>query len=380
MTGSPRICMAHPNPGPECETFIQALADRLPGVCDVLHGGHMPCFDKTGRPLSGKAPAELPPQFSTDGIPATPEEQGHYDALVQHLEDLAPDVVLAEYGPTGVAMHRICRDLGIPLAVKFHGYDCSVRETVAKYRAGYDRLFREARAVIAVSDSQVRALEKLGAPSDRLHLIPTGVDVRLFSPASPGENPPNFISVGRFVDKKGPEGVLCAFALVHRDNPETRLTMVGDGILRETCVRLAGHLGLTDVVSFPGRLTHDEVRHELARARCFVQHSLTPPSGDREGTPNAVLEASASALPVVATRHGGIPDAVIHKTTGLLCEEGDVEAMAAHMAHLADTPADAVRYGLAGRRHMEENYAMADNVRALVRVLADICQRPEEPR
>lgn len=367
-----RICMAHPNPGPECETFIQALVDRLPGVCDVLYGGHMPCFDGGGRLLTGREPESLPPDFAVDGIPATPRQQENYEALMLHLADLKPDVVLAEYGPTGVAMHRICRELGIPLTVKFHGYDCSVRETVGKYRAGYDALFPMAEALVCVSRSQRETLLEMGADEDKVHVIPTGVDTGGFGHASPASELPRFLSVGRFVEKKSPDTVVRAFAEVVKEVPGARLTMVGEGVLRNDCIRLAQELGVSGSVDFPGRMPHPAVRDALGRARCFVQHSVTAQNGDREGTPNAILEASASCLPVVATRHAGITDAVVHGTTGLLGDEHDVQAMAENMIRMARNPREAEAMGKAGREHMKMNYEMDRMTETLEQLLQRI--------
>jgi glycosyltransferase involved in cell wall biosynthesis len=94
----------------------------------------------------------------------------------------------------------------------------------------------------------------------------------------------------------------------------------------------------------------------LQRGLAFVQHSVRAPSGDSEGTPVAILEAAASGLPVVSTRHAGIPEAVLDEVSGLLVEEGNVSAMADAMCRLLDTPGLAVRMGEAGRKHMQINF------------------------
>jgi glycosyltransferase involved in cell wall biosynthesis len=103
------------------------------------------------------------------------------------------------------------------------------------------------------------------------------------------------------------------------------------------------------------------MRNSLA----FVQHSLTAPNGDTEGTPVGIMEASASGLPVVSTRHGGIPDAVIHEKTGYLVEEGDDKAMGQHMIKLCENPEHAREMGLAGRKHMQEHYEHSDQISKL---------------
>lgn len=375
-SSAPRVCLAHPNPGPRCETFIQALIDRLPGLCEVLHGGHMPCFDRSGRSLVADPSPHLPPEFSPDGQPGTERERMYFEAVLAHLGQLRPDVVFAEYGPTGVALAEACARLDIPLVVKFHGYDCSVRETIAKYRAGYARIFRQARALVAVSAHMAQALAALGAPQDKLRVIPTGVDTGRFQVGDPGAAPAHFVAVGRFVNKKAPLLTLLAFLQVAAEEPRARLTMLGDGPLREACLGLCRAMGLESRVVLPGAVGHAEVAAALGSARAFAQHSVTALNGDSEGTPNAVLEACASGLPVVGTRHAGIPEVVLHEETGLLCDEGDVDTMAAHMLRLAREPETAARLGRNGRARVEALYRQEDLLGALARILQEAARRP----
>jgi glycosyltransferase involved in cell wall biosynthesis len=101
---------------------------------------------------------------------------------------------------------------------------------------------------------------------------------------------------------------------------------------------------------------------------------LRAADGDSEGTPVAVLEASACGLPVVSTRHGGIIDAVIDGTSGFLVEEGDVEAMAEHMLRLVRDPGLAATLGAAGRRHIVDNYSAEKSLSRLRAVLLDAAQ------
>ena len=128
--------------------------------------------------------------------------------------------------------------------------------------------------------------------------------------------------------------------------------MIGGGPLFERCVELADDLGVSGSVEFPGFLPHEELAAVQRSARAFVQHSMEAPSGDSEGMPVAILEAAASGLPVVATRHAGIPDAVIDGVTGFLVDEGDVAAMSARMIQLAIDPALAAEFGVRARSHI----------------------------
>jgi glycosyltransferase involved in cell wall biosynthesis len=177
--------------------------------------------------------------------------------------------------------------------------------------------------------------------------------------------------VARLAPKKAPGNSIRAFKKVLDAFPDATLTMVGaKEELYNECLALTRALNLTDKVIFTGRKTPEEIVSLLHRSRAFVQHSVVAPGGDSEGTPNAILEASACGLPVVSTLHGGIKEAVIHGQTGYLVEEDDIEGMAGYMSKLAGDPALALQLGKNGRRHMMENYTMEKQIRNLYHILS----------
>lgn len=364
-----KICLVHPNPGAICEAFIRAHVSSLPGVSAVLYGGHMPLFDQAERILHSELPLISSLLFSPDGVGQTEEHELAARSMASYLSANDISVVLAEYGPTGVAMLKPCSLSGVPLVVHFHGYDVSLKQVLEKYRAGYGRLFSRASAIVAVSFEMKRDLMAFGAPGEKIAVNPCGVDPSVFCLACPADSPPHFIAVGRFVDKKAPETVIEAFSEVARRVDNATLTMIGDGVLRGDCMRMAGNMGLSDLISFPGTLPHVDVAREMRRARCFVQHSVTALTGDKEGTPVSVLEASASGLPVVSTRHAGIVEAVVHGQTGLLCEEYDLASMTRHMLKMAEYPELAETYGKAGREHVKARYDIQDRMKDLHAIL-----------
>lgn len=370
---SPRstICIVHPNPGSKCETFIRAHIERLRGVGEILHGGHMPLFNSNCQRLHSTLPQTPALLFSPDGPAIDDLQEKAITNMVDFLRRQKVDVVLAEYGPTGIAMNAPCRRAGIPLVVHFHGYDVAMTAVLEKYRLGYSWLFAEVAAVVAVSREMKNDLLRLGAPEKRLHYNPCGVDTMMFQSVDPAANPPRFVSVGRFVDKKAPEATLAAFTRVLPKVPEAELVMVGDGILLDSSRRLSRCLGISERVTFSGRLAHRDVALTMRGARCFVQHSVTAASGDKEGTPISVLEAGASALPVIATRHGGIADSVVHGETGLLCDEMDIETMACHMLDVARDSKLAARMGMAARERVCRLYDIHGRMAALQTILKD---------
>lgn len=376
----PRICQIQPNRDAYSERFIAAHARGLPAAVDVLYGGWFPRWRADGRLL-------LPPPLGAarthiDRLPRRlrgPIRAAADLGLAAYLRAARSELVLAEYGPSGVEVARACAWARVPLAVHFHGADAYERGTLAAYAARYPALFAQAAAAIAVSRAMEDRLLALGARRDRLHYLPYGADVALFQGADPAAAPPHFLAVGRFIDKKAPALTLLAFAQVRAAVPDARLTMVGDGPLRETCRRIAWASGLADAVSFPGPLAHADVARLMAGARALVQHSLVAESGDSEGTPVVIIEAGAAGLPVVATRHAGIVDVVVAGATGLLVDEGDMAGMAAAMLDLARDPQLAGRMGAAAAARVREHFAQPAQLGRLWAIL-DAARRPEARR
>jgi glycosyltransferase involved in cell wall biosynthesis len=111
------------------------------------------------------------------------------------------------------------------------------------------------------------------------------------------------------------------------------------------------------------------VQRELRQARCFVQHSVVAPDGATEGTPVSILEAGASGLPVISTRHAGIPDVVLEGETGFLVQERDVSGMAERMLQLAVNPALAGKMGGMARIRIEAEFSMPKRIGNLRKII-----------
>jgi glycosyltransferase involved in cell wall biosynthesis len=301
----------------------------------------------------------------------------HYaeQALQRFLTQSGTQAVLAQFGPTGVAVLDACERVGIPLIVHFRGYDAYKYDVVERYAESYRRLLTRAGAIAVVSRAMREQLLQLGARPERLHYVPSGVDPSLFADGRPRAQPPHFVAVSRFIEKKGPGHTIRAFAMIATDIPAARLTMIGDGPLLAACRRQVAEARLGDRVRFLGAVPHTAVAARLREARAFVQHSLRASDGDAEGTPNAVVEAGATGIPVIATRHMGIREAVVEEVTGLLVDEGDVEGMAAAMRRVARDADFAARLGEAGRRYVAAHFNRVDCLRRLMEIVRDAVDR-----
>lgn len=289
--------------------------------------------------------------------------------LASYLKKNKIDTLLANYGPMGVALSDACERANVKLYVHFHGFDAAEYKTLENYKEKYKILFQKATGIIVVSNDMKTQLLSLGANPATIYLNPYGVEIDKFFGAKPENKSPIFISVGRFTPKKAPLYTIKAFEKVLKIEPNSKLIMIGEGELWEDAKRLVNELKLSENIEFKGKKSPQEIAEYLREARIFVQHSLRAKSGDSEGTPNTILEASATGLPIVSTRHAGIKDAVIHGETGFLVEEGDWESMADYMIQLAQDPQLAGKMGRAARKHIEENYEMSKRVQTLREIL-----------
>lgn len=365
------------NPRDLESSFIRAHIERLPARTVAIHG-YLPTIGSS--PVLSDAPLARLARKITRTVLRRPWADEITSGYVAAFRD-RPAVVLAEYGPTGVRVLDACARAGLPLVVHFHGYDSSVRAVLDEHRDGYRRMFAAAAAIIAVSRSMRDALIALGAPAEKVHYCPYGVDCDAFRPPmghrlehrlrdrADGAAPPVALAVGRFVEKKAPHLTIMAFARAHLLHPESRLRMIGDGPLLGVCKDLVAALALDHAVTFEGAQPHDDVREAMREVRCFVQHSVQAANGDCEGTPNAVIEAGASGLPCVVTRHAGISDVVIDGETGILVDERDVGAMAAGLSRMFGDAALAERMGQAARDRVVREFALDQRLQALWAVI-----------
>jgi colanic acid/amylovoran biosynthesis glycosyltransferase len=362
----PRVCVVTPYMPSPSETFIRHHITDLPASVLLVHSWRPTVNDRVVLSLPERVVHKAWRTLSGAG-----QEHETTVAYCKVLRRHRARAVLAEYGPTGVKVMSACRRLNIPLIVHFHGFDASVRTVLDAYGSGYAQLFDQASSIIAVSSAMRRKLISLGAPAEKVHYNPCGADCHDFNGASPRDVPPVFLSVGRFVEKKAPHLTVAAFAEVHRFEPSARLRMLGDGPLLDECRALAQRLGVAEAVEFPGFQPPSIVQQEMRNARCLVQHSLEAANGDCEGTPVGILEAGASGLPVVSTRHGGIPDVVVEGETGFLVDERDVSQMANHMLDLARSPGLAGQMGQRARMRVLTHFSEEQSLRHLWALIED---------
>lgn len=286
------------------------------------------------------------------------------------------DIIHGGFGEQGVKALRMKR-LGTmrgPLITAFQGAD------LTKYIRGrsnvYRRLFREGDLFLPVSQFFAKRLAQLGCPSDRIVVLRTGVDLRLFT-FEPRQHSQTLrlVSVGRLVEKKGIDDALHMVANLLRLGIEVRYDIIGDGHLRASLELLAGELGISDRVRFLGNQNQDKLPSHLAACQVLITPSVTAPSGDQEGIPNVIKEAMASGLPVVSTWHAGIPELIEHGKTGFLAPEHDPGALAAAVRTLNEQPAIWGPMAAAARQRIVADYDIEKQNDRLVEIYREVIAR-----
>jgi colanic acid/amylovoran biosynthesis glycosyltransferase len=294
--------------------------------------------------------------------------------LRRQLLAAKPDLLISHFGPDGCLAAPVARRLGIPHVVFFYGYDVNLTSTsrLNLWSRLYLRLFRSADSLCTTSHYLARRIHALGAPDAKQTVIYVGVDTTAFSYSNPIDrfdgHVVRLLHVGRLTAKKSPLKLLRAVKEAAGLCPELRLelTIAGDGELAEPARTLARDLDVVSQVRFAGPVSREQVRHLLATHHLYTQYCETTPSGETEGLGVSFIEASASGLPIVTTRHNGLPEVVLDGVSGLLSEEGDVRAMARNIATLARDSGRWTAMGRAGREHVVTAFSLDQQADALL--------------
>jgi colanic acid/amylovoran biosynthesis glycosyltransferase len=254
------------------------------------------------------------------------------------------------FGHVGVFCLPLLERKTIPALVSFHGADAGVDLEHPAHAAAMREVFARADRILVRSESLRRQVVALGCDPEKTGIQRTGIPLDDFRPverAVPADGGWVLLQASRLIRKKGLATTLNAFAGFRRQWPNARLIVAGEGPMLGELEDLAESLGVGGSVEFRGFVRGAAMRELYARAHCFLHPSETGPDGDREGVPNAILEAMATGLPVIATRHGGIPEAVEDGVSGALVEERDDAGILRVLSGWAEEPERMVPVGRA---------------------------------
>lgn len=263
-----------------------------------------------------------------------------YD-MPERLRADAPDLVHIYYGHKAVRFLGMLKDWGGPWIVSFHGVDAAKFLDQPGYLDQLREVFTTAKLVLARSQSLLDRLRSLGCPPEKLRLNRTPIPfdhLSVVHRTPPADGAWRLVQACRLIPKKGILTTLQALQTVVQSHPNLRYVLCGDGPQTGEIRARAAALGLSNHVEFKGWLKPAQLQHEFQEAHLFLHPSELTPDADQEGIPNSMLEAMATGLPVVATTHGGIPEAVTSGTDGLLVPEHAPAQLAAAILQILDNP------------------------------------------
>ena len=387
--------------------MVSEHASPLAAIGGVDSGGQNVHVDSLARALARaghdvtvhtrRDSAELPDRVRTaDGVlvehldagPAAPVPRDELLPFVGQLgSELAarfaadpPDLVHAHFWMSGLAALSATRDLEVPVVQTFHALGVTKRrfqgrhDTSPPVRIRMERaLARGVDRIVATCTDEVGKLVRLGAPRNRITVVPSGVDIDQFSPDGPAAergDRPRVLCIGRLVPRKGFDTVLRALVGV----PEAELIIAGGPAADELAgdpeaarlTRLAERFGVADRVRLVGAVARPDVPALLRSADLVVCTPWYEPFGI------VPLEAMACGVPVVASAVGGFLDTVVDGATGTLVPPRRPDRLAAAMRRLLAEPFWREAYGTAGVDRARSRYSWDRIAAATLAVYEDL--------
>jgi len=306
--------------------------------------------------------------FSKSDLSWLERLKGEYFKRVLLAEEVR--LIRAYFGRGGIKMLPVSEKLNIPLVTSFHGALVTSYSKSWWYLRRQKTLFEKGDLFLARSEDTKKEMVDLGCKPEKIIVHYGGIDLNKFRfrKKSPDGERIKILMCGRFVEKKGFEYGIRAFAKLGKTHKNIALTLIGDGKLRGKMESLVDFLNLSDSIQFVGMLSHEEVQREMEASDIFLSPNATAGDGNREGIPNTIKEAMATGLPVVSTYHAGIPELVIDKKTGFLVPEKNVDALVDRLGYLIAHPELWEKLGRKGREVVEEKFDLFKQVRKLERI------------
>src|ERR1700736_3752836 len=294
------------------------------------HADRFP-FDKID--IAGKPPTHFLRRFWSRQIRNKPWQISARElrALTEVLNRENAQLLHIFFGHIAVHLLPLIRAWSKPSIVSFHGADVLVDMEKPAYRRATKQMLDAVTRVFVRSASLQRAVIELGCDENKIDIVRTGIPLDQF-PFRDREFPANgewrFVQASRLIEKKGLATTLHAFTHFLTQYPNATLTIAGEGPMLCELKELTRKLRIDNRVALPGFVSQEKLRDIFYESDIFLHPSETGRDGNQEGIPNSMLEAMASGLPVFATNHGGIPEAIENGVSGILVPERDHAALA----------------------------------------------------
>jgi len=303
-----------------------------------------------------------PAKLSNARVYVVHHEQNPFLVPVTYIaETMQIAEIIRKIQPDFVHLHYVSIDglapalfKNVPLVVSFWGSDMFHDFRInRKFRMVIKYVLRKADAVTATSHFLAEETQKHLPRDKQVQIVPFGVDTGFFRPSRSGKKDRRITLcyIKSLERHYGPQTILSVMPEIIRNHPETELVMVGGGSQEDALKRLANDLGISTHVRFTGPLPAESVREVLKEADIFVMPTQCP-----EAFGVAALEAQAMEVPVLASRKGGIPEAVLDGETGILFDPDKTRELSAAITKLITNPGLRKQMGKKGRQFVSETY------------------------
>src|SRR5712692_4719630 len=292
-------------------------------------------------------------------------------ALIATLERANAQLLHIFFGHIAAHLFPLIHAWPKPSIVSFHGADVLVDMDKPAYRKATKEMLAAVERVLVRSESLRRAVVDLGCDEHKIDIVRTGIPLWEFPFRERGFPPRGrggewrFVQACRLIEKKGLPTSLRAFAKFAALYPRSTITIAGEGPLLHELRELARELTIENRVSFTGFISQEKLREIFYASHIFLHPSETGRDGNQEGVPNSMLEAMATGLPVFATEHGGIPEAIEHGVSGVLVPERNEFALVETLLDAVQDPGFLSRIAQSGAGAVRKNFDLAKQARRL---------------
>ncbi|MCX7590756.1 MAG: glycosyltransferase family 4 protein [Kiritimatiellae bacterium] len=293
------------------------------------------------------------------------------ECLHRHIEHIHAHFA---YVPSDVATIMSSRS-GIPMSISVHAWDIYTQSPLLTK----SRLRRAEFVTCCTSHVHRLLTEWMPDMSSRIFMVRHGLPLDQFSPPQ-DRRLPRVVAIGRLVPKKGFSCLIEACGLLKQRQIQFDCVIVGEGPLRRRLESLIAHLRLTDRVRLVGAMSQQDIRRLLASASVLVAPSIVAPNGDRDGLPNAVLEALALETPAVVTDASAAQEVIVDGWNGFVVPSGDPGAIAMRVEELVRDSARRTGMGKAGRQTVEAEFDVQRNAVKLLGLFKGAQRRSDSSR
>ena len=278
-----------------------------------------------------------------------------------------PHILHAHFGTQGWESIELVRRLRVPLITSIYGYDAwKLPQSQPVWKERYRELFDTGNLFLVEGPAMRDRLVSLGCPSEKILIHRIGIDIsRLSFDVKDFSGELRIVMVGRFVEKKGLADGLRACALARASGVDLSVTIVGDASddagrkIKSELESISGTPELDGRVRFAGFLPLENTRDLLNQHHVFLCPSKHAGDGDAEGgSPVVLTEAMAMGLLCVGTRHCDIPEVIVNRRTGFLCDERDINGIANVLMNIASDRSVLSDIAMGGRGHISHNFSL----------------------